>query len=98
MPSSPRNVSARRGDASVTVVWKTPSSNGGSAIVDYVVQRSADGASTWTTVPDGVGTARRVTVGGLTNGQRYQFRVAAVNAVGSGPWSEVVSAVPATRP
>jgi hypothetical protein len=97
-PSAPRDLYARLGNGSVTLIWKTPSSNGGSAIVDYVVQRSADGARTWTTVPDGVSTARRVAVGGLTNGQRYEFRVAAVNAVGSGPWSQVVSAVPATKP
>jgi Fibronectin type III domain len=97
-PSAPRDLYARRGNGSVTLIWKTPTSNGGWAIVDYVVQRSADGARTWTTVPDGVSTARRVAVGGLTNGQRYEFRVAAVNAVGSGPWSQVVSAVPETKP
>ena len=97
-PSAPRDLSARRGDGSVTLLWKTPSSNGGSAIGDYVVQRSTSGASVWTSVPDGVSTARRVTVGGLTNGQRYDFRVAAVNAVGRGPWSQVASATPRTKP
>jgi hypothetical protein len=95
-PSSPLNVDARRRDGAVTVVWKSPVSDGGSAIVDYVVQRSATSGS-WVTVADGVNTVRRVTVSGLTNGQRYEFRVAAVNAAGTGPWSEVVSAVPAAR-
>jgi autotransporter family porin len=97
-PSAPRDLSARRGNGSVTLIWKVPTSNGGSAIVDYIVQRSPSGGSTWTTVPDGVSTARRTTVGGLTNGQRYDFRVAAVNAAGSGPWSEVASAMPASKP
>ena len=38
------------------------------------------------------------TVGGLTNGRRYYFRVAARNRVGVGPWSSAVSAIPATTP
>jgi hypothetical protein len=97
-PSAPRDLYARRGNGSVTLIWKTPTSNGGSAIVDYVVQRSVTGGTTWTTVADGFSTARRTTVGGLTNGQRYDFRVAAVNAAGSGPWSPVASAVPAAKP
>ncbi len=96
-PSAPRDLSARRGDGSVTLAWKAPTSNGGSAIVDYVVQQSASGAGVWTTVPDGVDTARRFTVDGLINGRRYDFRVAAVNAAGSGPWSQVASATPGTK-
>ena len=71
-----------------------PLSDGGAAITDYIVQRSADRRRTWTTINDGVSTARTVTVDGLTNGHRYWFRVAAVNRVGRGPWSAASSTVP----
>jgi hypothetical protein len=37
-------------------------------------------------------------VTGLTNGTRYYFRVAALNAIGAGPYSLVVNTVPRTVP
>ena len=67
-------------------------------IMDYTVQRRANGSSTWTTVADGVSTARRATVRGLTNRWRFYFRVAARNRAGLGPWSSRVSAIPFTKP
>jgi hypothetical protein len=69
-----------------------PASNG-SAITDYIIQRAAPGTA-WTTVRDGVSTARSHVVTRLTNGTPYRFRVAAKNAVGIGLWSLVVRAVP----
>jgi hypothetical protein len=44
-----------------------------------------------------VSTARRSTITGLTNGTTYRFRVAAKNAVGVGPWSTTVRAIPRAR-
>ena len=37
-------------------------------------------------------------MGGLTDGTRYAFRVAVVNAMGVGPWSDPVTATPAWTP
>ena len=71
-----------------------PLSDGGAAITDYIVQRSADRRRTWTTINDGASTARTVTVDGLTNGDRYWFRVAAINRVGRGPWSALDGVTP----
>ena len=81
-PSAPRSLTARPANRSVTLRWAAPLSTGGAPIVDYRIQRSANGGRTWRTVTDGVSTARRTTVGGLTNGHRYYFRVAARNRVG----------------
>jgi len=39
-----------------------------------------------------------VTIMGLTNGKTYYFRVAAVNVVGTGAYSDIVTCVPGTRP
>ena len=70
------------------LTWNAPVDNG-SAVTDYVIQTSLDG-TTWTTVDDGVSTATTYTVNGLLNALRYSFRVAAKNAVGTGPWSPAV--------
>ena len=75
-------------------------SNGGSAVTDYIVQRSPNGTTGWTTISDGVNTNTTYTVAGLVNGTRYYFRVFAHNAVGVGnsPASNVVNAIPRTLP
>ena len=39
-----------------------------------------------------------VTITGLTNGKTYYFRVAAVNVIGTGAYSDIVTCVPGTRP
>jgi titin len=85
------------GSGNVRLTWSVPASTGGVVISDYVVQSSTSGGA-WTTVEDGVSTATRFTVRGLTNGTRYRFRVAAENAVGTGAWSTTVWATPAWRP
>ena len=73
------------------------SPSGGAVITDYLVQISGDGGSTWATVADGVSSATSATVTGLTNGASSIFRVAAVNAVGTGVPSDSSAAfVPAT--
>ncbi len=96
--SPPRSLAARRANRAVALTWTAPATSGGAAITDYVIQRSANGGASWSTVRDGVSTARRTTVGGLTNGHRYHFRIAARNRAGVSGWSNVVSAVPATTP
>ena len=98
VPTAPRALAANAGHQAVKLTWLAQASDGGAPITDYVVQRSADGGRTWATVADGLSTARSAIVGGLTNGHRYRFRVAAVNEVGRGPLSATASAVPATVP
>ena len=42
-------------------------------------------------VAAGAATQSKMSVRGLTSGQRYFFRMSAVGAAGQGPWSEAVS-------
>jgi titin len=96
-PDVPGGLDAAAAAGQVGLTWTAPSATGGSMITDYIVQQSTDG-TTWTTVSDGVSTATETTVSGLTNGTGYEFRVAAVNVVGAGPWSSAVQTTPAGTP
>jgi hypothetical protein len=107
VPGAPRNLAATPQNGQVYLTWLEPSSNGGAAITDYVVEYRyqycthwhIDGCQTWTWsayVPfaDGGSTNLFATVGGLDNGTLYGFHVAAVNSVGTGPWSVAQSTTP----
>jgi len=85
------------GSGQVKLTWN-PSASNGLAITDYVIESSADGGATWTTVDDGVSTATTYTVSGLTNGTQYSFRVAGKNAIWISPRSPAVEAAPASVP
>jgi subtilisin family serine protease len=84
------------GSGQVRVAWGAPRANG-APVTDYTIQRSLNG-TTWTTLSDGVSTARAFTVTGLANGTPYRFRVAARNALGLGPFSAAVVATPRWKP
>ena len=86
-PSAPTSVVGTPGNGSVQLSWAAPASNGGSAITNYVVQRSSDGGLSWTAVERVASSTPSATVTGLTNGIGYVFRVAASNAVGTGAFS-----------
>jgi hypothetical protein len=95
-PSAPTGLTATSGDASVALTWQPPSSNGGSAITGYNVYRAPGSGSMakLTTVSSTSYTDKAV-----TNGTTYSYAVKAVNAVGEGPASSSVTAIPsATTP
>jgi hypothetical protein len=80
VPSAPTNVVASPGNGQLTVTWTASSTP--AAVASYRVEYSTDSGGTWTT---GATTAAAVTstvVAGLTNGDSYWVRVAAVNADG----------------
>jgi hypothetical protein len=95
LAGAPTNVVANRGNAAADVAWTAPASDGGSPITGYQVQ-----VRTGTTVVRTVvltGTATSTTVTALTNGTAYNFRVAAVTAIGVGALSAASNTVtPAT--
>jgi hypothetical protein len=89
-PAAPA-VSASRGDGVVALSWQPPA-DGGATITGYRIYRgtSTGGESLLGSV--GQVTEYRDTA--VTNGVRYFYRVAAVNAVGEGQQSAEVSAIP----
>jgi Tol biopolymer transport system component len=92
-PGAPTAVSATAGDAQATVAWTAPASTGGSPITGYVVTPSIGAVAQTPTV---VGVTTSTSVTGLTNGQAYTFKVAATNAVGTGPQSAASNEVTPT--
>ena len=94
-PGAPTNVVATAGNASASVAFTAPASNGGSVITGYTVTSSPGGISA-------TGPSSPINVIGLTNTTPYTFRVVATNAIGnseaSTPSTSVTPVAPATAP
>jgi titin len=98
-PAAPENLLAVPGNGSASLTWSAPASDGGASINNYVIQFSSNGGTTWSSVSRGASSALSALVSSLSNGTSYVFKVAAVNAVGTGAWSSVSSAItPSTVP
>jgi len=96
VPGAPTGVSATAGNASATVTWVAPASDGGTPVTGYVITPYV-GTTAQTAVD--VGNVLSDDVTGLTNGTTYTFTVAATNAAGTGTASAASAAVtPATLP
>jgi len=94
VPQKPLNLAVSIDDRSVDLSWSSPSSDGGTAITDYVIEYQLTSGGVWVVFPDGVSTDTFAEVTSLTNDTSYDFRVSAVNGIGQGPASSEVSATP----
>ena len=95
-PSAPpTGFSATAGDTQITLAWDDPMD---SSITKYQYVLSCHGAS-GTDIPDGddadsnPGNETSYTITNLSNGTNYPVRLRAVNANGSGPWTECIQNV-----
>lgn len=95
-PPVPTGVVATAGNGRVTVRWNAPATNGGNMITGYAVQYSSNDGRSWTTATVPATTRTSASVTGLTNGVAYVFRVAAVNAAGTGNYSTTSARVTPT--
>ena len=94
-PDAPSDVDVSAvGDGRATLTWSAPTSDGGSAITDYVVEFSTDGGTTWVVYAEGVSVEVGADVTGLANGVTHSFRLATVTAIGTSPWSITTNGVP----
>jgi fibronectin type 3 domain-containing protein len=96
VPGAPQNLVAVAGNASVSLSWTAPASNGGAAVTSYNVLRSTTSGAETLLSAGVVGTSFTDT--GLSNGSTYFYKVAAVNSVGPGPVSGEASATPTAAP
>ena len=91
LPGAPTIGAVSAGDSAATVNWTAPASNGGSTITGYVVTPYIAGVAQTAQTFSSAATSESVT--GLTPGTSYTFKVAAVNAAGTGPASAASAAV-----
>lgn len=97
-PTAPVPVSAvPNANNSAKVIWNTPSSNGGSPITGWYVQ-PYNGAVAQPVVTINSVTPNYRSITGLTNGQPYQFQIAARTAVGTGAWSPKTAVITVGAP
>jgi len=83
-------------ETSVTLTWDGPSWNGGSAVLQYVVERREMRGPRWVRVHKSAVVSPPYTVSDLLPASSYQFRIYAGNAVGlsePSPMSKVIACV-----
>lgn len=94
-PGAPTGLVGTPGDSLVDLAWSAPASDGGSPITDYTVEyRVTSVGGAWTAFSHVASATTARTVTGLTNNTGYDFRVSAVNAVGTGTPSSTATATP----
>ena len=90
-PGAPTSLSATAsGSSTINLSWSAPASTGGSAITGYKIEVSSDGGSSWSDLIANTGNANTTYAhSGLAAGATRHYRVSAINAVGTGPSSNV---------
>merc|ERR1739838_555039 len=78
---------------SITIKYTTPSSDGGSKIIGYHVERLKNKGSRWARCNDEPITDVQYRVTGLSEGSFYEFRVYAENAAGRSLSSEISKSI-----
>jgi hypothetical protein len=87
-PAAPAHPTATDTSGLITVRWSAPSFDGGKPIVGYDLEYSSDGTH-WTSLSPALHTETSTLwmFSGLAPGAIYTFRVAAINALGTGAYS-----------
>jgi len=96
LPDAPAGLDSSSGDSYVELTWDPPPDDGGSPITNYTIFRGTSSGGEVFLVEIGNTTQYNDTA--VNNGVTYYYKVAAKTAMGEGPRSDEVSAMPATTP
>ena len=101
MPSVPRNLQVKECSKDyIDLVWEAPETDGGSDILQYVIEKRdmTRAIGMWMVSGTVSATERYFRALKLFQGNSYQFRVSAENRVGMGPAVEMTQTVVAQLP
>ena len=99
VPGAPASLLVTPGDASLSIAWSAPADDGGADVTSYdlryILSDAADRSDdNWTLEEDVWSSgALEFTLSSLTNGDRYDLQVRAVNEAGNGPWSATAAGI-----
>ena len=94
-PAAPTGVKAKASNGGVVLSWSDPKD---ATITHYEYrQKSSSGYGAWTDMSGSGASTTNYTVGSLSNGTAYTFRIRAVNDDGDGAVSAEVTATPTTK-
>lgn len=74
-------------DGSITATWTPPENDGGAPITNYILEYRSEGSASWKKATEKTLTELKFAASGLNDKELYEFRVAAVNKAGTGPYS-----------
>jgi hypothetical protein len=93
VPQAPTGLTATGALLKINLNWTAPGDNGGSSITGYMIERSNDGGSTWSTlVADTGNTGTAYSDTHVLPLKTYTYRVSAINNIGTGSPSNTASA------
>lgn len=83
-PRLPTEVSGMT-DTSLTLAWQAPEKDGGSKIIEYIVEIKETSSGKWIQYGTSAGNCTNIFVEKLIKETSYEFRISARNEVGTGP-------------
>jgi hypothetical protein len=95
-PSEPRNLTYVPGASNITLNWEPPAYDGGSMITGYSVYRGTVSGSLLLLSP--IDNLTTFTDSGLLPGVTFHYQVSARNALGNGPRTPELRAMPLSKP
>lgn len=84
-PSEPLNLQINKINKDFVILsWERPTSDGGSPITGYCIEKKERNSLLWVRANESVVKATQYTCSGLMEGLEYTFRVSALNQAGQG--------------
>ncbi len=88
LPGAPGKPDVTKVDSTyISIKWTPPKTDGGSPITGYIIEKKETTATRWGKAIKETVTELEKTIKNLLEGKEYEFRVAAVNKAGQGPFS-----------
>jgi len=92
VPDMVNNVFAIKNNGLADLTWDIPNNNG-LPITNYIIQYSSNNGISWNNYNHTISSNNYITINNLNHSTYYVFRVAAVNVMGQGPFSNISNSI-----